>query len=179
MIADASKIDAVSTGDSAGDPQSPSAPSEDSGVSRATWAAFFAVLLIAASAYTVDGLRLEFMTDQGLPGPGFFPRIVGIGLILSILYVLVANWKRLGPVPPGPYRSAVLVFGLAATLFIVGLTVFGTGVAIGLYLFGTLSVFNPRRHVVNLIVSVAISVMCVLLFDVWLGVPLPESIITR
>jgi hypothetical protein len=150
---------------------------EDPTVARSSWAVFCITVLLAACVYTVHGLRLEFMTARGQPGAGFFPRIVGVGLILSILYVLVANWRRLGPGRPGRHRSAALFFALTGALFIGGLGLLGTWVAIGLYLFATLAFLNAGRHLVNIAVSLALPGALFLLFDVWLKVPLPEGII--
>jgi hypothetical protein len=135
------------------------------------------VILLAALGYTLRGLRFEFMSGPGRPGAGFFPRIIGVGLIVAVAYIIAVNWKRIGPGRPGLHQSAVLLFGLAAALFIGSLVVLGTWLGIALFLFATLSALNPGRHRTNIPLSILVPVGFFLLFDVWLGVALPEGII--
>lgn len=150
---------------------------EDQVASRRTWVLFHVVLLLAAWAYTLAGLRFEFMSGPGRPGAGFFPRIIGVGLIGSLTYVLAANWRRIGPGHKDLHRSAVLLFGLAGGLLIAALVVLGTWLAIALFLVATLAALNPGRHVVNITLSIAVPLGFFLLFDVWLGIMLPEGIL--
>jgi putative tricarboxylic transport membrane protein len=152
-------------------------PVGDQAVSRRTWAAVCTVLLLAACVYTATGIRLEFMTTDSRPGPGFFPRIVGVSLIISTVYVLSTNWKRFGAKRPALHRSTTLYFGLAGALLLMGTPILGASLSIALYLLATLTILNPRRYLVNIAVSIAVPAAFRLLFDIWLGTPLPEGVI--
>lgn len=146
-------------------------------VSHPTWAVVLSVLLFVACFYMLHGLRFEFFTVGGRPGAGFFPRVVGISLMASILYVLVTDWKSFGPTRAGLHRWTATFFGLAGALLIAGITILGASVTIALYLFATLTILNPGRHLANVGLSIAVPLAIRLLFDVWLGAPLPEGIL--
>lgn len=164
--------------ESAGVPDSASRSSSgDQTVSRRTWLWVHGVILFAACCYTVAGLRFDFLGASGRPGAGFFPRILGVSLIVAVVYILAANWKRIGPGREGLHHSAVLFFGLAGALFIASLAVLGTWLGIALFLFATLTALNPGRYRVNIPLSIAVPVGFYLLFDVWLGVALPQGLI--
>lgn len=146
--------------------------------SRITTTTFLAALLLASALYAAGALRLDFFVADGRPGPGFFPRLIGIGLVVGCLYALATTWRRYGPDSlQESHRPATLVFGLSGALFILGLVVVGTWAAMALFLFGTLSVFNPEGRITNIALSIGMPAIFYVVFDLWLSVPLPEGIV--
>lgn len=159
---------------------------------------FLLSLLAGALFYTYHGFHLSYLTRTGRMGPGFFPQIIGVILLVVILYSLVMD-RRIAatPEPSGDstatetqpstevepkitaavrWRDTLLMVGLA-TGFVWSLTVLGGVLAMIFYIFVTLLIFNRGRHLRNIAVSVVVPILIYLLFSVWLSSPIPEGMI--
>jgi putative tricarboxylic transport membrane protein len=140
--------------------------------------AFTAAILCLAVFYTYWAfVGLSFLSSAGRLGPGFFPRIIGVALIVACLLTLAGDLKtREGGGVSSYWRITLVVAGLSGA-FILVLNVLGGPLAMVLYMFVTLSVLNRGRTVQNLAVSIGLPVALFLLFDVWLKASMPPGVL--
>lgn len=143
--------------------------------------AFLVAILGAALAYTTAAFTdLTFLTVSGRLGPGFFPRVIGVLLVLACLYNLVVLARPSGPEAGehegGDWRITATVVALSAG-FVALLEVLGGLVAMVLFLFAALSVLNRGRLAQNLIISLLLPAAVHLLFVVWLKASIPTGLI--
>jgi len=107
-------------------------------------------------------------------GPGFFPLVLGV--ILAVLGGLILAKGFLdgegGAIGSVPWRALVLILGAVLTF---GFTVRGLGLVPSAFLAALMSAFASRRTGVvgALLVTVGLTVLCVLIFVVALNVPVP------
>jgi putative tricarboxylic transport membrane protein len=144
-------------------------------------AAFLVAVLGAALLYTYTAfVELTFLTMTGRLGPGFFPRVIGVLLVVACLYNLFVLARPSGPEAGeregGDWRITAAVVALSAG-FIALLEVLGGLVAMVLFLFAALSVLNRGRLAQNLIISVLLPAGVHLLFVVWLKASMPTGLI--
>jgi putative tricarboxylic transport membrane protein len=144
-------------------------------------AAFLVAVLVAALLYTYMAfVELTFLTMTGRLGPGFFPRVIGVLLVVACLYNLFVLARPSGPVAGeregGGWRITAAVVALSAG-FVALLEVLGGLVAMVLFLFAALSVLNRGRLAQNLIISVLLPAGVHLLFVVWLKASMPTGLI--
>jgi hypothetical protein len=123
------------------------------------------------------------MTMTGRLGPAFFPRIIGVLLVVSCLYNLVALARQPSADEAGvnggrgdwPITAGVV--GLS-TAFVALLDVLGGPIAMVLFLFAALSLLNRDRLVQNLAHQPATADRgSYLLFGVWLKASIPQGLI--
>jgi putative tricarboxylic transport membrane protein len=140
--------------------------------------AFTAVILCAAAFYTYWAFaELSFLSSAGRLGPGFFPRIIGVALIIGCVLTLAGDLRtREGDAVSSYWRITLVVASLSAVL-ILALSVLGGPLAMGLYMLGTLSVLNRGKVLQNVAVSVGLPIVLFLLFDVWLNASMPSGIL--
>lgn len=146
-------------------------------------AAFLVAVLCAALLYTYTAFtELTFMTMTGRLGPAFFPRILGVLLVVSCLYNLVALARQPSADEAGvnggrgdwPITAGIV--GLS-TAFVALLDVLGGPIAMVLFLFAALSLLNRDRLVQNLLISLLLPGAIHLLFDVWLKASMPKGLL--
>lgn len=126
------------------------------------------------------------------PGPGFFPVVVGVFLILTaagcIIQALVATESKApfpvavtseGP-PAAPATSPIgkawLLLGLLAAYALL-LKPLGFLVAISLCLLAAIRIFGYRHWLPSLGITVLIAAISYVAFVLWLKVPLPLGIL--
>lgn len=134
--------------------------------------------LTAFCYYTWDASSMP--TGQlAMPGPGFFPLIIGIfGIISSIIVILDALFKfRQGStlsVPSGRTARRLIGILLLLALFVLTIDLLGTYVAS--ILFCTLSVKLLSSHAWWRCATygTTMAVVCVFIFDALLNVSLPR-----
>jgi hypothetical protein len=148
--------------------------------------AFLVVLLGGAVFYSyIAFVDLNFLTRTGRLGPGFFPRMIGVGMVVMTLWAILdalRDRRRVaagGPAgeddaPGGSFRDAALLIALALG-FAVLMRLFGGFVATFLYLAVTLSVLNPGRHLQNALVALLLPLGVYLLFDRLLNANMPPA----
>jgi putative tricarboxylic transport membrane protein len=140
--------------------------------------AFTAAILCVAVLYTYWAFaELSFLSSAGRLGPGFFPRIIGLALIVVCLLTLTGDLrKREGGAVSSYWRITLVVAGLSGG-FILVLNVLGGPLGMAVYMLATLSVLNRGKILQNIAVSIGLPVVLFLLFDVWLNASMPPGIL--
>jgi putative tricarboxylic transport membrane protein len=139
--------------------------------------AFTAAVLCLAVLYTYWAFAdLSFLSSTGRLGPGFFPRIIGLILIVACLLTLAGDLKgrRAEGGLSSFWRITLVVAALSGT-FILLLEVLGAPLALVFYMLATLSVLNPGRSMQNVAISVGFPLALFLLFDRWLNASMPPD----
>lgn len=149
---------------------------------------FLLALLGAAICYTFIAFTdLNFMTRTGRLGPGFFPRLVGLGMIAMLLWsildalrdrarIVAGGAPGADDAPDGRWRDFVTLLALALG-YAVLIRLFGGYISTILYLGLALTLFNPGRHLQNALVAVIFPTAVVLLFDRVLNANMPPALI--
>ncbi|HSB81433.1 MAG TPA: tripartite tricarboxylate transporter TctB family protein [Candidatus Methylomirabilis sp.] len=126
------------------------------------------------------------------PGPGYFPVIVGLFLILTAAGCVIQSFG--GGISPDPSAagdkparehplaarpSAGKAWGLLGLLaaYALFLKPLGFLIAIFLFLLASIRVFGYRRWLPSLGVTAAIAALSYVSFVIWLKVPLPLGIL--
>ena len=122
---------------------------------------------IAAAGYPI-GTALRM-------GPGYFPLVLAgvmVALGLAIAAKGLAATAADEPAGPVPWRAIVLI--LAALVFF-GATIRGLGMAPALFVTAFLAALASRRNgpLAAAVMAAALTLFCVLIFGVGLGVPVP------
>ncbi len=107
-------------------------------------------------------------------GPGYFPFVLGgllalLGLVIMAKGFVAGDGTAIGAIP---WRALALILG--AVIFF-GLTVRGLGLVPSVFVTALMSSFASRRTslVVGLLISVGLTILCVLVFVVALRLRLP------
>lgn len=141
--------------------------------------AFNLVILAGAIFYAwIAFTDLALLTANGRLGPGYVPRVVSVMLIAMILYTLFAD-RRFGLAKHVASINArdVTVFAALTFLFVAMMHFLGGPLAMVLYMLLALSIFNPGKHLQNILVSVLLPAAIYLMFNVWLNASFPEGIL--
>jgi putative tricarboxylic transport membrane protein len=139
--------------------------------------AFTATILCLAVLYTYWAFAdLSFLSSTGRLGPGFFPRIIGLILIVACVLTLAGDLKERRPEGglSSFWRITVVVAALSGA-FILLLEILGGPLAMVVYLLATLSVLNRGKTMQNVAISVGLPIALFLLFDRWLNASIPQS----
>jgi putative tricarboxylic transport membrane protein len=140
----------------------------------------FSLTILALAIYYawVAFTSLDPLTANGRLGPGFFPRVIGVALIVTILYSLVAD-RRFGLTSNVGTRHVrdLVVFAGLSVLFVALLTYLGGMLAMIVFMLAALTIFNPGRHLQNVLVGLLLPVAVFLMFDTWLNAGLPQGLL--
>jgi hypothetical protein len=137
-----------------------------------------AVLFLAGFYSAVAFLDLSYLSSAGRLGPGFFPRIIGVGLVLLCLYSLYADRKRAEVDDPvSPHWRVAAVVALLSAAFVALLNVLGGFLSMVVFMAAALHFLNRGRALQNALIAVLLPVSVVLLFDVWLNASMPRGMI--
>jgi len=148
--------------------------------------AFSGAFLAFAAAYTLFAFGLPFMA-VGRIGPGFFPQILGVTLIVISAYSLVQDFREparesedddASDDTSGDYGRMVVLMIVVTVVFVVMLNVVGALAAMVLFMFAALYLLNRDGMVTNAVLSILLPVSLYLMFDVWLNTTLPQGIFT-
>ncbi|WP_006243487.1 tripartite tricarboxylate transporter TctB family protein [Mycolicibacterium tusciae] len=154
--------------------------------------AFLGVLLLVFAVYTEMAMGMEWRTQAGRIGPGFFPRILGfttmaVTVLAGVREIVSRRTEK--PVSQaeaadeiaepdlGRHPIALLGFIVAATLFVALFGILGAVVAGILFLGATLWFLDPEHHIRAVIIAIAIPVLLYLAFQTGLNVGLPQGIL--
>lgn len=141
--------------------------------------AFLFFVLAASIYYTyVAFVDLPFLTRSGRLGPGFFPRLVGVSLMMFTIWVLVdALREGREPEIDGSSWGDVLKLMALGLGYAVLLRLLGGFPATVIYLGLVLFFINPGRHLQNAILTVVIPSAIFLLFDRLLNANMPPALL--
>lgn len=143
--------------------------------------AFFAVYLQMA-------FGLEWRTQAGRIGPGYFPRIIGVlAIVLSMLafaqdlrsdvHEVVDLEDEVGDAAEhlGRHPALMAIFVLLCAGFITLLPLIGAIVSTALFLGVTLLLLDRENRVRSVVLAVAIPVLLYAIFDIALNAGLPSG----
>ena len=147
--------------------------------------AFSSFVLLVAIGYEAMALWMP-QGSLKYPGPGYYPKLVGIFLIATALgcliqAVLVRRSARpvhtAADAAPAPKvgRIAALLGLLLGYGFL--LTPLGFPIAICLFLLAAIRVFGYRRWAIIIVLAVGLTVVSYVTFITWLKVPLPLGVV--
>ncbi|MEL6642977.1 MAG: tripartite tricarboxylate transporter TctB family protein [Pseudomonadota bacterium] len=141
---------------------------------------FLVVLLAGAIYYTYVAFNdLNFLTRTGRPGPGFFPRLIGVSAILITLWTLVEELRKSEDqrerTNPQAWKDVVVLMALAVS-YAVLLRLFGGFIATVIFLGVTLMILNRSQPMKNLALAILIPGGVYLLFDRVLNANLPPAL---
>lgn len=142
-------------------------------------AGFLLALLVAASGYTyVAFAELPWLSSAGRLGPGFFPRLIGLGLVALLGASLVLDLRRAPPAGAlSPYWPVAALLALVSAIFVALLDVVGGLLAMIAFLGGAFWLLNRERVLQSVLVAVLLPLAVYLLFVVWLKATLPRGML--
>ena len=143
--------------------------------------AFTILVLCLSAVYTWAAFTdLNFLSSTGRLGPGFFPRVLGVALILACLAELAAERRRRSePVARSEHGWTVAMLAALTALFVLSLKVLGGLLAMIAFLLIALFYLNRGRPVQNLAVAILMPVAIYLMFDMWLNASVPPGLLGR
>ena len=128
-----------------------------------------------------SGIRLGF-GDWHEPGPGFIAVVSGsLLLCLSAFWLLMTLLKKWGmeaqrkffKEPDSPKKVLLTVLSLAGfALFIKGA---GFMISSFLFMIFLLRAVEPQKWRITILLSLTVTVLCVIVFQLWLQVQFPEG----
>lgn len=154
--------------------------------------AFLGLILLVFAAYTEQAMGMEWRTQAGRIGPGFFPRILGGTALAVTVVALVTEFlarpkaEKLDAVEAaeeaaepdlGRHPIALAAFVLAAAVFVGLFGILGAALAGILFLAATLWFLDPEHRVRSVVVAVTVPVLLYLAFQTGLNVGLPQGIL--
>jgi hypothetical protein len=140
----------------------------------------FLIFVLAGSIYYtyVAFMDLNFLTRSGRLGPGFFPRMVGVSMIVLTLWAIVDALRAARePDAPGSDWGDVVKLMALAVGYAVLLRLLGGFPATVLFLGLTLMIINRGHHLQNAILTVVIPSAIYLLFDRVLNANMPPALL--
>ena len=140
-------------------------------------AGFLLVVLALAGGYTALAFtELTWLSSAGRLGPGFFPRIIGVSLMVLCLYSLYADRRHAESFFSANCRSAAAVALLSAG-FVALLDILGGLVSMVVFMAAALYVLNRGRLLQNALIAIVLPVCVYLLFRVWLNAAMPRGLL--
>ena len=152
---------------------------------RSTDLAFSGFVLLMAIGYVAMALWMP-QGSLKFPGPGYYPKFVGMFLIATALGCLIQavvaprSARPIEPLAEAP-PSAMVGKTVALLALLLGyvflLTPLGFPIAICLFLLAAIRVFGYRRWTIIILLAVGLTVVSYLTFITWLKVPLPLGVV--
>jgi hypothetical protein len=128
------------------------------------------LLVLAGMFFAYQSIELELGTAFRM-GPGYFPFILALALILFGAIILVQAFRAAGE-PIGPIAWRGMIFILAAPIFF-GLTVRGLGFVPSLFFTGLIAAFasHKMKPLTALVMAVLLTAFSIAVFSYGLGLP--------
>jgi len=140
-------------------------------------AGFLLAILLVGAGYTwLAFAELHYLSSAGRLGPGFFPRFIGVALVVLSGYSLYAELKAPREALSEFWRTTVAVAALSAA-FIAALEPLGALLSMVLFLGAALAYLNRGRPLQNAALALLLPIGVYLLFKVWLNAALPRGIL--
>lgn len=155
---------------------------------------FFGLLLVLLAAYLQMALGMEWRTEAGRIGAGFFPRVVGVLGVALTLVALVhslrggqddhtdapdVDGEDTGEADLGRHPGTMAIVVGASAAFAATFVALGAVVACALFLFGCLWLLNRPRPALNAVLSLGLALGLYLLFETLLGAGLPAGVLPQ
>jgi putative tricarboxylic transport membrane protein len=146
----------------------------------------FVCTLVLAGVYFYATEQLPSLEIGDPLGPKAFPRLLGIGLVITavvLLLEILRARKAAAPnaSPPDPHaRGSMLVVGAVALWTLLYFMLFerlGYVLSTAIYLLVLTGYFNRGKWIANVLTSVLFGVVSYLMFTKLLGVNLPPGIL--
>lgn len=126
---------------------------------------------------------LEYMVEN-VPGPGFLPLWLGIGILLCGVILTVKAIRQAPtagepvdwPQAPGWLQIGIMLGGLGLALYV--LAPLGFLLTASLFIAGLMVSLGVRSWLRIIVVPIVAAVVLHLVFVVWLGVPLPMGLLS-
>ncbi|WP_158264596.1 tripartite tricarboxylate transporter TctB family protein [Photobacterium rosenbergii] len=145
--------------------------------------------------FTLYGLQtLDIYDFNNRPGAGYFPLIIGVGLVITTginVYKDIQALKlqreqqreqqqvqheQAAPTDEqAHYQKDALVVAVCIALLIFSISTLGAIVSMVVFCLAFLSYFNRGKHIQNISYSIVFPLCVYLLFDVWLQAGLPDG----
>jgi putative tricarboxylic transport membrane protein len=140
-------------------------------------AIFTIVILCLSAIYAYAAFAdLAFLSSTGRLGPGFFPRIIAVGLIIACLLDLGGQFSRRSEaLEPSNYWRTLSFVVAATALFVLAMGFIGGYAAMFAFMLATLAVLNRGRWLQNIAIAVLLPAAIYLLFEVWLNAAIPRG----
>jgi hypothetical protein len=128
------------------------------------------LLVLAGIFFAYQSIELELGTAFRM-GPGYFPFILALALILFGGIILVQSFRAAGE-PIGGIAWRGMIFILAAPIFF-GITVRGLGFVPSLFFTGLIAAFasHKMKPLTAVVLAALLTVFSVLVFSYGLGLP--------
>ena len=146
----------------------------------------FVCTLILAGAYFYATEKLPSLEIGDPLGPKAFPRLLGVGLLITAVVLLleILRGRKAAPKPAvAPEAGAggsIIVVGAVALwtlLYFIMFERLGYVLATSIYLLVLTNYFNRGKRIANVATSILFSVISYLMFTKLLGVNLPPGIL--
>ncbi|QVQ52639.1 tripartite tricarboxylate transporter TctB family protein [Spiractinospora alimapuensis] len=146
---------------------------------------FYLVLTVVLAGYTLLAFDMEWDTQAGRIGPGFFPRIIGVaGVALAVIGLVnairQARSRSLDAVPAEPedlrYPGIIAVIALGLGAFVTVLIPLGAPLTGAAFLVLMYLMIDRKRILRRAVLSVVFPLALYIVFDVLLGAALPGGI---
>ena len=135
------------------------------------------VLMLLGGVVLVDAMRLGFGWGADGPKSGFFPFWLAVIMIASCVIVIVQAYRRVDDQPfvTRKQLSPVLKVLWPAVAMVVLTHFVGLYVAAALYTAFYMKWVGRHSWLASITLSVAISVLCFVTFELWFLVPMPKG----
>ena len=139
---------------------------------------FCAAGLAAIAVFFIIQASMLALGSVALPGPGFFPLLLGIALLICSIWIGIQLWRGK---PNGENHELghrdVIIAMLALLLIAPTFETLGAYVTLGLFAFALL-VFVARTNVLLALASSAVGMAAIFyFFQILLGLQLPKGIL--
>lgn len=142
-------------------------------------AGFLLAILFLAAGYTyIAFAELNYLSSAGRLGPGFFPRIIGVSLVVLCALGLYAELKqRAAEEAVAPAWRSAAVLALLSAVFVALLEVLGGLVSMMVFMAAALWILNRGRALQNALVAVLLPLGIYLVFELWLKAAMPRGML--
>ena len=139
-------------------------------------AGFLLAILLVSGGYTwLAFAELDYLSSAGRLGPGFFPRIIGVSLMVLCAASLYKD-SGFRETLSVHWRTTAVVAALSAA-FIALLEPLGALLAMIAFMAAALAFLNRGRPLQNALLALVLPVCIYLLFKVWLNAALPRGVL--
>jgi len=146
---------------------------------RALRAGFLLAVLFLAACYTYIAFAdLNYLSSAGRLGPGFFPRIIGVSLVvLCALSLRADRTRRMEEEGASPVWRSAAVLALLSGILVALLDVLGGLLSMIVFMAVALGILNRGRLLQNALVAVLMPLGIYVVFEIWLHAAMPRGLL--